>query len=50
MEMAEEVGRALTIVIPLPSLQVWALPAAAAYLEQPGRQVQQYGRCQSLRG
>lgn len=35
---------------PLTFLQVWALPAAAADVERPGRQVQQHGRRQSLRG
>lgn len=42
------VGRALTG--PHPLLQVRTLPATAAYLERPGRQVQQHGGCQGLCG
>lgn len=41
---------ALSTLLTAPLLQVWTLPAAAANLERPGRQVQQPGGRQGVRG
>lgn len=40
----------LCMLVTVTSLQVRTLPAAAAHLERPGRQVQQHGGRQGLRG